>query len=140
MHRLVAHVDDLALAVAVVVDSVLGAHLGGLAVEVDDARAAGLLVEVVDVLRDDRHVVAVLQGRYRQMSGVGLSVTQLGALHVVEVEYELAVLVPALDRCDLHRVVVVPEASVIAVGPEPALCAHACAGEHGYLLFHGAIP
>ncbi len=40
------------------------------AVDLVDDRAAGLLVEVVDVLRDDRHAHVLLHPRDRRMAGV----------------------------------------------------------------------
>ena len=53
--------------------------------QMDDPAAAGALVQVVHVLRDDRHLVEhLLQACHEPMAQAGLHVHQLAAAFVVE--------------------------------------------------------
>ena len=140
VHLVVANVDDVFLGEpVVVVAGVLGADLGGLAVQVHDVGGAGALVEVVHVLRDHVDGVALLELRDEPVRLVGAGVAQLRALHVVEVQHEPGVAGPPFRGSDHHRVVVVPETAVVAVGPQAALGAHAGAGQHCDALFHSPV-
>ena len=61
----------------------------------DDVLRAGPLVQVVHILRDDRHVEAVLQGGHEPMAFVGQGPIELLAQRVVEVVDERRVGFPA---------------------------------------------
>ena len=114
-----------------------GAYFEQLAVEVDDVRGAGALVEVVDVLRDDGDVVVLLKLGQRQVGGVGLRGEELAPQGVVEVGDEVGVGLPALGGGYCLDGVTLPKAVAVAKGAETALGADAGACEHNEFLLHG---
>lgn len=59
------------------------AHFHQLAVEVEDARRSGALVEVVDVLRNHVGIIPFLKFNEPQMGGVGAAGEQLSAPVIV---------------------------------------------------------
>lgn len=130
----IADVEDFFLREGAVVDAGLRADFRQFAVQVDDAGAAGPFVEVVDILGDDGDVVVLLQRGDGFVGGVGSHVFQLEPLPVVEIQQQAAVGVPALDGGDGLRVVLFPEAAVVAEGADAALGADARAGQYGDVL------
>ena len=64
-----------------------GTHFHQFAVQVNDVRRTGTLVQVVHVLRHDRHVEMRFQLRKNAVRGIGLRGNQLSAQTVVKVGY-----------------------------------------------------
>ena len=99
---------------------------------VDEAAAAGPLVQIVDVLRHDEQVVAqlVLQPGERVMRGVGDDGCQGPASRVVEAEHQLGVGLVALRRRDAVDGVSLPQSVGGAEGRHSALGGDAGTGQH----------
>ena len=110
--------------------AVLRADLGQFPVQVEHPRGAGPLVEVVNVLGDDVHVIVLLQARDGQVRGVGFRILQLFAALVVEIQHQFPVPVPPLDGGDVVHVILLPQAAGVAEGGEAALGADAGAGQY----------
>ena len=101
-----------------------GAVLHQLPMEVDDTAATRTLVQVVDVLRDDRHTIVVLEAGEQTMPFVGLCSDELPTALIVEVQHALGIAVPAFDAGDLLDVMPRPQTIAIAEGRQAALGTH----------------
>ena len=86
MDVFVTDVENLLLRERTVVLAVLRPDLGQLAVEMDDTRGTRPLVEIVDVLGDDRDIIVFLQIGNGLVRGIGLGILQVPALHVVKIQ------------------------------------------------------
>ena len=62
-----------------------------LAVQVNHFRTAGTLMQVVYVLRDDRHIVILLHGRQQHMSPAWLYLLQLTAAFIIKTGDQLRI-------------------------------------------------
>ena len=120
--------------VAGVLGVAAGADLHQLAVQVDDVRGAGLLVQVVDVLGDHHHLIFLLQSGHQPVALVGLDAPALAAQHVIEVGHQRRVGLPSLVRGHLCHGVFLPQSVGVAEGSESALDRHACACQYNYFL------
>ena len=108
------------------VELVVGrANLRELAMQVDDVLRTGLLVQVVDILRDDRNVVEVLQLGHQPMAFVGLSRVKLTPQHVVEIGDKGGVGQPTLVCGNLLYGIILPEPIGASERLEAALYGHA---------------
>ena len=151
-HALAEPDDERAQAVAVAVqiseflvggpvdDIVLidrAAQLVQLAMQVQHGAAAGPLVQVIDVLGDDLHVVAILQPGQGEVGGIGLGRPCLSAALVVEVDDQLGVAVEGLGRGHFLHAMTFPQAVAVTKGLEAAVGADAGAGEDDDALGHG---
>ena len=105
------------------------AQLGQLAMQVQHLTAAGTLVQVVDVLGDDAHLMVFGQLHQRMMGLIGSGITQLAAAGVVEVEHQLRVAGKCLGGGDLLDPVPLPEAIAVAKGLEATVGTDAGPGE-----------
>ena len=93
------------------------------AVHVGDAARAGALVQIVDVLGDERQLVAALGHRCfqpgeREMGGVGLRIEDVPATEIIEGVNLLRVFGEGFGGRQLHRVEPRPEAPLVAEGAE----------------------
>ncbi len=86
-----------------------GAVLHQLPMEVDDTAATRTLVQVVDVLRDDRHTIVLLEAGKQTVPFVGLCSDELPTALIVEVQHALGIAVPAFDAGDLLDVMPRPQ-------------------------------
>ena len=91
-----------------------------------DGAAAGLLVQVVDVLGAEEEAAAALGERglgpgERGVGGVRARGEQVAAAQVVEVVHAVRVAGEGLGRRELHRVELRPDAARVAEGAEAAL-------------------
>ena len=122
--------------VARVVGVARGCHLHKLAVQVYHVRRAGPLVQVVDVLRHNRHVEVLFECCQQLVPAVGHGGEQLFAPRVVKVGYKVGVGFPAFGGGHLLNGIFLPQAAGVAESLEPAFGAHARAGKNNN-LFHG---
>ena len=93
-----------------------GAVLHQLPMEVDDTAATRTLVQVVDVLRDDRHTIVLLEAGKQTVPFVGLCSDELPTALIVEVQHALGIAVPTFDAGDLLDVMPRPQTIAIAEG------------------------
>ena len=101
----------------------------------DHLAAARFLVEIVDILSYHDNIIVLLQGGDVKVSPVRLHALQLGAPQVIELKYQGRVFLPSRDRCHIHYVMLLPEASAVPEGGDPAFGTDAGAREN-YYLFH----
>lgn len=101
----------------------------------DHLRRARHLVQVVDILGDNGHVVPLLEFGHEPVALIGLHAPALLAEHVVEIGYQCGVGLPALVRGHLGHGVVLPQSVGIAESLQTAFHGHACACQY-YNLFH----
>ena len=116
-----------------------GAARAGLhqfAMEIDDIRRTGTGMQVVDVLRDDGHVVVLLKFRQQQMSLVGAGIHQLPAQAVVEFVHKNRIFVPSLGSSHFFHRITLPQSAAVAESGKAAFGTHPGAGEHHNFLFH----
>ncbi len=110
------------------------ADLAVLPVHVDHPLRAGLLVQRVDVLGDDRHLAVVLAfepgQRLVRVVRVDIGGAEHAARVVVEVEHLLLVAVPGLDGRDLLQVDARPQPVRVAERVDAAFLGDAGAGQH----------
>ena len=112
--------------------------------QVNHISGAGFLVQVVHVLRDDRHLIVFLQLVNEAVALIGLRCVELSAQHIVEVGHECGVGKPSLVRRNLVDGIVLPQAVVAAERLETRFYGHAGAGKKYYMLHiiivSGVIP
>ena len=102
-----------------------GAVLHQLPMEVDDTAATRTLVQVVDVLRDDRHTIVLLEAGKQTVPFVGLCSDELPTALIVEVQHALGIAVPTFDAGDLwtscpaHTTIAIAEGRQAALGTHP---------------------
>ena len=95
-------------------------------------------MQIIDVLRDDPYVIALLEIDECLVGGIGLGRPHLLPPLVVELEHKGWVFGPRLGRRHILHAVAFPEAAVAAKCLEPALGANPGAGKHDN-LFHGDL-
>jgi hypothetical protein len=105
------------------------ARLHHLAVQVEHMTAAALLVEVVEVLRDDLDIELPLQRTDELVTAVGLAVHVLTPKHVVEIKQLGRMCQPRLVRTNLFDAVLLPESVTVTEGGDTALGTHAGTGQ-----------
>ena len=118
------------------------AQLAQFSVQMQHARAAGPLVQVVDVLRDHVHVEMIFQSANGLVTCVRTASEQLAPPDVIELDDLFPVAGQCLGRADVLDAVFVPQTVRVAEGGQAAVGAHAGAGEDYdlfYGLFHGMI-
>ena len=86
-------------------------------------------MEVVHVLRDDRHVEIFLEFGDDLVRAVGLRLFELVAPFVVELEHQAGIAVPAVNVGHVGHVVVFPKTVAVAEGLDSALGTHAGTGK-----------
>ena len=101
----------------------------------DDVAGACLLMQIVDVLRDDRHVVAVLQLCDEAVAGVGLCRKQFLAKPIIEIVHIHRIHEPAFVASNLLYRFFFPESVGTAERLEAALYRHAGTCQK-YYFFH----
>ena len=101
--------------------------------QLDDALAAGALVQAVDVLRGEQEGGdAALERRERVVAGIGRDAADHLAAHRVPVPHALRIARERARRGELARVELRPQAPLrIAERRHAGLGGHAGAGEHG---------
>ena len=62
------------LPIARILDIAAGAYLAEFAVQVNDVGGAGAFMQVINILRDDHHVVVLFHGSHQFMAAAGLGV------------------------------------------------------------------
>ena len=96
-------------------------------------RASCLLVQVVDVLGDDIHLMPfALQFCHQPVTLARLGSQQFAPARVVEVGHQFGVTCPSLWSGHIFHVIVVPQSVAVTEGAESAFCAHACACQYHY--------
>jgi hypothetical protein len=135
---------------------ILGVHLCGrvpampagrakrplqLSVHVPDRAAAGALVQIVDVLRDDQHLAGPvrLQPGQRGMRRVRRRAGQIGAAGIVEVVHQPRVAREALGCRHLLQIVLRPDPAHVAKRAKPAFGRDSRAGQDDDPLHGGLI-
>jgi hypothetical protein len=106
----------------------VAAALEKLAVHVDDALRACLLVQIVYILGAEEEAISqtLLQLREREMRRVGLRSRSYSPTHGIELPDQPGVAVPRMGRSDLLDPVVPPETIDATERGYPALGAYAC--------------
>ena len=94
--------------------------------QVDDLRGTGHLMEVVHVLRDNRHVVLLLQLSHQPVPLIGFHTPALLAEHIIEIGHECRISLPAFVGGHLCHGIVLPKTIGIAESLQSALHRHAC--------------
>jgi len=87
------------------------------------------LMEVVDVLCDNVHVVVVLEPGNGFMGSIGPSGEDLFAPQVIEMEHPSRVVLPSLRRGYLFDPVLLPQSITVPEGAQAALGAHTSSAE-----------
>ena len=107
------------------------AHLG----------AAGPFVQIVDILGDQEHIAGelTLQPGQRQVGGVGLYPGQPGAATVVETVDQRRIAPEGFGGCQVHGVVLLPQAIRVAKGGHSGLRRDAGTGQHHQALYETAV-
>ena len=130
--RKVTQMNIGVLGVQGIVDTVVVtilARLHHLAVQVEHMTAAALLMEVVEVLRDDLDIELPLQRTDELVTAVGLAVHVLTPKHIVEIEQLGRMRQPRLVRTNLFDAVLLPESVAVTEGGDTALGTHAGTGQ-----------
>ena len=112
------------LDVARVVGREAARHLHQLAMQVDDIRAAGPLVQVVNILRHNRHGMLLFQLCHKLVPLARLHVEQLLPPRVVELRHEPGIACPALGRRNILHIILFPKTSIIAECTDAAFGTH----------------
>ena len=99
------------------------------AMQVEDISAAGTLMKVIHVLRDNLHIVETLQLSQQLMSKAWLCIKHLLAAQVVELGNKFRIPCPPLGRGNIFHFVLFPKTSAISEGTDTALGTHAGTGE-----------
>ena len=118
----------------VVVDA--AAQLLEFTMQVQHLAAAGALVQVIDVLGDDAHVVVVGQPGQRVVRRVGLSLEQLAPARVVEIDDQLRIAGKGFRRGHLIHPMPFPQAIAVTEGLQATVGADACTTEDDDASFH----
>ncbi len=106
------------------------ADLPDVAVDLEDVPAAGLEMQAVDVLGDQREIGrALFHGSERMVSGVAVHLADDDAPPVVEFPDEGRIAREGLRRRQIRRPVIAPEAALASEGRDAAFRGHACPGE-----------
>lgn len=100
--------------------TILRPDLGDFSVQVDDVAAAGTLVQVVHILRDDRHPEVLLKAGNEPVRFIGDAVPEVLPHLIVEIKHQLRVAVPSLDGRDILHAMVVPQSASAAKSAEAA--------------------
>jgi hypothetical protein len=118
-----------------------------LAMHMDDAPCARSLVQVIDVLGDERKAPAALGERTFEsgeceMRRVRLGVEQVSATQIVERQHRFGIAGERFGRRQPHRIELGPDplAFLVAKGAKPALGRDAGAGENEDVARHALEP
>ena len=134
----ITHLDIGIFGVERIIDALIasfGTALHQLAMQVKHVLCPRLLVQIIDILRDDLHIELVLEGGHEFVAFVGFAVLELATQHIVEVEANLGLTEPGIVGTHLFHTVVFPKSVTIAEGRYSALGAHAGTGQK-YDSFH----
>ena len=104
--------------------------------QVQHLAAAGALVQVIDVLGDDAHVVVVGQPGQRVVRCVGLRLEQLAPARVVEIDDQLRVAGEGFRRGHLIHPMSFPKAIAVTEGLQATVGTDACTTEDDDASFH----
>ena len=102
------------------------AGLADFAVQVKHLRAAGPLVQVVNVLGDDVNVEQLFETGQREVTFVGTGLDDLPTALVVKFQDELRMGGEAFWRCDFLNTMAFPETAGAAKCRDPGFSAHPC--------------
>ena len=104
--------------------------------QMDDLRRPRLLMEVVYVLREHRHIIVFLHPGDELVTLTRLCVPQLTTQFVVELRHERRVSLPPFMTGDLLHRIVLPKTIVATESLETALYRHAGTCQKYYFLLH----
>jgi hypothetical protein len=113
-------------------------------VHVNDASGPRPLVQIVDVLGDQRQASAAcrqrsLRARQREVRGVGFRVHEIAPAQTIESEHGAGVAREGFRRCELHRIEARPNPLPVRIAKraEPAFGRNPGAGQNKNVLEHG---
>lgn len=84
----------------------------------DDLGQAAALMQVIDVLRDQRDLTLGSQSGQRGMGRVGFGSEQVLTAGVIEIQYELRIAAIPLRGCNVLKIVLRPETISITERPQ----------------------
>ena len=93
--------------------------------QVRDARRAGPLVQIIDILGNYLHVETLFQARNSAMARIRLLPEHLAAAHVVKIDDLRPIVAQRLGRTDIFDPVVGPQPVGIAESSQSAVGTHA---------------
>ena len=111
------------------------AQFGELAMQMQHFAAAGTLVQIVDILGDDAHMVVIGQPRQCQMGGIGRHRLQLAAAGIVKIQHHLRIARKRLRGGHFFHFMPFPQAIAVAKSLQAAVGADAGASEHHNIVF-----
>ena len=89
---------------------------------------ACLLVQVVNILRNNRNLIFLLKLVYKAVALIRLCLSVLMALHIIESGDDCWILKPTLMRCYLIYGIILPQSIIATECLETRLNGHAGAG------------
>ena len=104
--------------------------------QVQHLAAASALVQVIDVLGDDAHIVVVGQPGQRVVRRVGLRLEQLASARVVEIDDQLRIAGKGFRRGHLIHPMSFPKAIAVTEGLQATVGTDACTTEDDDASFH----
>ncbi len=120
------------------------ARLQKFAMHVKDASGPRPLMQIVDVLGDQRQASAArrqrrLRARQREVSGVGFRAHEIAPAQIIEREHRAGVAREGFRRCELHRIEARPDPLSVRIAKraKPAFGRNPGAGQNEDVLGHG---
>ena len=110
------------------------AHLAQFTMQVNHLCRACPFVQVVHVLRDDCHLMLLLQFCYHLVSLVRLNLRQLLSPPVIEVETLLRLIIECIRTCQVNPFFVSPQTIRATKGCQSAFNADTCSCQKYYML------
>ena len=88
--------------------------------QMNDMRGTGTLMEIIHILRDDSHLVVILQFSYHPVGFIRLYLRKLLPPEIVEVKTLLSVVVKGICACQICPLFVRPQAVLATESAESA--------------------